>query len=648
MPDRASNHPVGRFLAKLAAPALAPLPDGELLGHYLTGCEAAFALLVTRHGNMARAAALRVLGNPSDADDATQVAFALLAENAARLADCRSVGGWLHGTARKVALQLRRRQLRQAKRERRAARPEAVQPADAVERAELLSALDAAMAKLPSHLREAVVLCELEGVPRQTAAERLGVPVGTLSSRLASARRQLARRLGGPMAGAALAALLAPSSGASLPATAAGAVWISKVSPTAKLLLWEVKRMALIVKLKLVAATVGVAVGAVGVTAGAGGLVGGGGAPIAAAQAPEAAPKPAEKAAETPEVKAVAAETKLSPEALALQSMDLQDRLVGLWKRAKVETASGRPVSPGLTLIEELDLRASLPPRLLGRTMRVQFAVVTPTGVRLIDRDGAYAPMPESSPRPRQALLLFVTEPTAAGSQGLTPRFMARAELAGDELKLTVPLFQGSDTLFPPYPPCVESEEQAGAVRNMTADDPKVVPKPDVAETYVLTFRRQPQPKPAPAAAPAPKAAAPAAPSALDKRVAELKREQVELLKGYHAAVAGQAGPAPAPPDTEPASARNFDRERYQALLKADWLAIELELATPPEALAKRREVVGALREAEQIDADYLRRLRGFSPKKQEVLARAIDLTRRRTEAEIEYERLKAAGAVQK
>ncbi len=164
----------------------------------------------------------------------------------------------------------------------------------------------------------------------------------------------------------------------------------------------------------------------------------------------------------------------------------------------------------------------------------------------------------------------------------------------------------------------------------------------ETAETYVLTFRRQPPANPAPAApAFAPSAPALAAPSAIDKRVAELKREQVELLKGYHAAVAGQVDP---PPDTEPASARNFDRERYQALLKADWLAIELELAaTVAEQLAKRREVVGALREAERIDGDYLKRLRGFSPKKQEVLARAIDLTRGRTEAEIEYERLNAA-----
>ena len=47
----------------------------------------------------------------------------------------------------------------------------------------------------PEHYREAVVLCELRGLSRKQAAAELGIPEGTLSSRLAGAKRKLAARL---------------------------------------------------------------------------------------------------------------------------------------------------------------------------------------------------------------------------------------------------------------------------------------------------------------------------------------------------------------------------------------------------------------------------------------------------------------------
>ncbi len=56
-------------------------------------------------------------------------------------------------------------------------------------------ALDEEIARLPQHLRTAVSLCELDGLPRKEAADRLGIAEGTLSSRLAKARQLLARRL---------------------------------------------------------------------------------------------------------------------------------------------------------------------------------------------------------------------------------------------------------------------------------------------------------------------------------------------------------------------------------------------------------------------------------------------------------------------
>ncbi len=91
-PDRPATadppHPLGRLLARLARPALEGLTDGELLARFHAGSEAAFELVVARPAGMARAAALRVLGNAEDADDAAQAAFALLAEPA----ECRQFG----------------------------------------------------------------------------------------------------------------------------------------------------------------------------------------------------------------------------------------------------------------------------------------------------------------------------------------------------------------------------------------------------------------------------------------------------------------------------------------------------------------------------------------------------------------------------
>src|SRR5438445_479204 len=61
--------------------------------------------------------------------------------------------------------------------------------------ADLRAVIDDELARLPDKYRSAVVLCDLEGLSRKDAAVRLRVPEGTLSSRLAHARKVLAGRL---------------------------------------------------------------------------------------------------------------------------------------------------------------------------------------------------------------------------------------------------------------------------------------------------------------------------------------------------------------------------------------------------------------------------------------------------------------------
>jgi RNA polymerase sigma-70 factor (ECF subfamily) len=54
-----------------------------------------------------------------------------------------------------------------------------------------------ALRVMPNDLREALVLCDLQGLPYDEIAATLGVPVGTVKSRINRGRLELAKRLGG-------------------------------------------------------------------------------------------------------------------------------------------------------------------------------------------------------------------------------------------------------------------------------------------------------------------------------------------------------------------------------------------------------------------------------------------------------------------
>jgi RNA polymerase sigma factor (sigma-70 family) len=172
--------------------------DAQLLAAFADRREAdAFAVLVRRYGPLVWAVCRRVAADPHAAEDAFQATFLVLARKAGAVRPRHSAGGWLHRTATHVALKARTMTDRRTRRERPpGAGPEPVVP-DAAELIEpaALAALDEEIARLPDGLRAAVVLCELQGVPRRAAAAWLGVAEGTLSSRLAAARKRLADRL---------------------------------------------------------------------------------------------------------------------------------------------------------------------------------------------------------------------------------------------------------------------------------------------------------------------------------------------------------------------------------------------------------------------------------------------------------------------
>mgnify|MGYP002780577392 CR=1 FL=1 len=180
--------------------------DGDLLTRVIEYQDGpAAAALVRRHAPMVWGVCRRHLASAHDAEDAFQAAFLVLFRRAQSVVPRQAVGNWLHGVARRTAAHVRAQVARRSMRERPVGLG-ADLPAPPPDR-DLPGAIDAAVARLPDRYREVVVLCDLQGETRATAARRLGLPEGTVASRLARARAMLARRLGGPEAvGCVLAA----------------------------------------------------------------------------------------------------------------------------------------------------------------------------------------------------------------------------------------------------------------------------------------------------------------------------------------------------------------------------------------------------------------------------------------------------------
>ena len=186
--------PIDRWLATLTRRS-AGTADAELLGRYAVARDGeAFAELVRRYGPLVLGVCRRRVPDGYAAEDAFQAVFVVLAAKAGRIDATRPLGPWLHGVAVKVAARAGRR-LAQRRRREVGVRdlPEVAvtrpSPDDAT------AVLDEELARLSATYREALVLCELEGLSRRAAAGRLGIAEGTLSSRLAAGRKDLARRL---------------------------------------------------------------------------------------------------------------------------------------------------------------------------------------------------------------------------------------------------------------------------------------------------------------------------------------------------------------------------------------------------------------------------------------------------------------------
>jgi RNA polymerase sigma factor (sigma-70 family) len=177
---------------------VAGLTDGQLLERFVNGgdtsAEGAFAVLVERHGPMVLDVCRQILGNPHDAEDASQTAFLILAHKAGSIRKAESLASWLFGVARRVSAREKADAGRRRAYERRGAEMVA-RPVDDGERAGPWPELYEELERLPEKYRAPLVLCYLEGLTHEAAAGHLHWPLRTVRSRLVRGRARLRGRL---------------------------------------------------------------------------------------------------------------------------------------------------------------------------------------------------------------------------------------------------------------------------------------------------------------------------------------------------------------------------------------------------------------------------------------------------------------------
>jgi RNA polymerase sigma factor (sigma-70 family) len=353
---------IRRVRQQLSAPP-EPEPDADLLARFAgQHDEVAFAALVARHGAMVLNLCRRVLGDAHAAEDAFQATFLVLARKAGSLTRPEALAGWLHGVACRVALKARRRTAS------RTPQPlsEAHEPADPrpdplaeLSARELLGVLEEEVRQLPQAYRLAVVLCCLEGLSQEEAAQRLSCTPGSIKARLERGRRRLHQRLqrrGLTLAaalgcvevsrGMASAALLGTTVAAAVP-FAAGALGEARVSETVIALAQEGLQAMSVSKVKM-ALVVLVSVGVLG--AGMGWLATGpgkSGTPVTAAEAVEAEQGNRQKRAGAAdrtlaEQRRISAEAEDVDRALSKQLVALRQQLVELEERLRTAEEMAR------------------------------------------------------------------------------------------------------------------------------------------------------------------------------------------------------------------------------------------------------------------------------------------------------------------
>lgn len=207
--ESARWRPVLRYIRRMVEPNQAgQVSDEILLNRFISqGDECAFASLVERHGPLVMGVCGRMLHDVHDAEDVFQATFLVLVRKAGSIARPECLAPWLYGVAYRTALRARSQSAKRRFHERQVAESQHLEiEMDFIWR-DLRPILDEEIHRLPHSYQAPLVLCYFAGKTKEEAARILGLPLGTVSSRLARAREKLRARLTGRGLGLSLGLL---------------------------------------------------------------------------------------------------------------------------------------------------------------------------------------------------------------------------------------------------------------------------------------------------------------------------------------------------------------------------------------------------------------------------------------------------------
>jgi RNA polymerase sigma-70 factor (ECF subfamily) len=176
--------------------------DADLLPRCRGGDEAAWGELVRNYTRKVFGLAYRFTGKAEEAEDLTQEIFVKVYQTLHKYREADGAfGAWLMALARNHAIDHYRRGKQE--RTRRDEDPLLLEKAQShdehpiaeIERDERARLVHRGLRALPPDLRLPLVLCDLQGLAYDEIATKLGVPLGTVKSRINRARVELAKRL---------------------------------------------------------------------------------------------------------------------------------------------------------------------------------------------------------------------------------------------------------------------------------------------------------------------------------------------------------------------------------------------------------------------------------------------------------------------
>jgi RNA polymerase sigma-70 factor, ECF subfamily len=176
--------------------------DEQLVEAARGGDAAAIDELLRRHYDRIHAVCRRIAGSTRDADDASQEALIRIVKHLDRFDGRSSFGTWAYRIATNASLdELRRRSRRPLLHTVDDETGAPAEPADEMSHRHIESvadrmAIESALAELPEEFRVPVVLRDVGDLDYAEIAAEVGVPIGTVKSRIARGRRMLVERLG--------------------------------------------------------------------------------------------------------------------------------------------------------------------------------------------------------------------------------------------------------------------------------------------------------------------------------------------------------------------------------------------------------------------------------------------------------------------